>query len=83
MNQLSLTHREGSSSCITAYPECMVRRLDASEKREGQGWSAQMYTALIGVKGLRATMECASLSSHLVMQSWKTSSGFGFGERRV
>lgn len=28
-------------------------------------------------------MECAALRSPLVMQSWKTSSESGFGERRV
>jgi hypothetical protein len=48
------------------------------QKREGQGWSAQMYTAFDGVKGLLARMECATLSSHLVRQSWKTSSESGF-----
>ena len=32
---------------------------------------------------LLAMMECAALFSHLVKQSWKTSSEFGFGERRV
>lgn len=47
-------------------------------KREGQGWSAQMYTALVGVQRLRARMECATLSSHLATQSWKTSSEYGF-----
>ncbi|HET8924740.1 MAG TPA: TetR/AcrR family transcriptional regulator [Candidatus Acidoferrum sp.] len=33
-----------------ADPECMVRRVAASEKvRMSQGWSAQMYTAFVGV----------------------------------
>jgi hypothetical protein len=45
--------------------------------------SAQMYTALVGVEALRARMECAAPRSHLVGQSWKTPSGFGFEERRV
>ena len=47
-------------------------------KRDGQGWSAQMYTALGGGKRLRARMECATLCSHLATQSWKTSSEYGF-----
>ena len=42
-----------------------------------------MYTALGGVKGLRARMECATLSSHLLSQSWKTVDGCGFRERRI
>jgi hypothetical protein len=32
---------------------------------------------------LRAGMECAALFSPSVMQSQRTSSGYGFGERRV
>ena len=42
-----------------------------------------MYTALVGVKRLRARMECATLSSHLLLQSWKTLEGYGFRERRI
>jgi hypothetical protein len=45
--------------------------------------SAQMYTAFVGVNHPWARMECAALSSPLVSQSWETSSGYGFGERRV
>jgi hypothetical protein len=32
LTELSLTDQEATKSCVTAYPECMVRRLDASEK---------------------------------------------------
>src|SRR6266849_3756727 len=41
-------------------PPCCKRRI------EGQGWSAQMYTAFGGVKRLLARMECATLSSQIV-----------------
>ena len=52
-------------------PPCRKRKVSVT------GWSAQMYTAFVGVE-LLARMECAALSSHLVRQSWKTSSGAGF-----
>src|SRR5258708_35808564 len=65
------------------HPDMYGPPPNCKRKMSGQGWSAQMYTAFIGVKGLRATMECATLSSHLLLQSWKTLSGCGFRERRI
>ena len=64
-----------------------------NEKRANRNvWFAALSQAKSGsdrlvcanVYGLRwsglllARMECAALSSHLVIQSWKTSSGYGF-----
>jgi hypothetical protein len=34
-------------------PECMVRRFVASRKMKLTGWSAQMYSALVGAQGSR------------------------------
>ena len=43
---------------------------------------ANVYGLRWSIK-LLALMECAAPSSYLVSQSWKTSSGYRFGERRV
>jgi len=79
----SLEKRWPDSSRMVAHPECMVRRLDASEKEKDGVGLRKCIRPSFGEKRLRARMECATLSSHLVMQSWKASSGCGFGERRV
>ena len=65
------------STRMVGQPECMVRRLFASEKEKHRvGLRKCMRPLLEG--SLLAMMECATLSSHLVGQSWKTSSGYGF-----
>jgi hypothetical protein len=67
---------------ITGNPECMVRRPVASEKVKVTGWSAQMYAAFVGaVAPGQDGMRCVLLPISLAVL--KTSSGYGFSERRV
>src|SRR5216684_309341 len=61
----------------------MVRRFAASEM---SGCHSLVYANVYGLcwsESLLARMECAALFSPLVIQSRETSSGYGFGERRV
>src|SRR6266403_389866 len=48
-----------------------------------QGWSAQMYTAFIGVNHSWPGWNALRSLPPLVIQSRETASGYGFGERRV
>ena len=48
---------------------------NCKRKRDGQGWFCANVYGLCWREDLLARMECATLSSHLVMQSWKTASG--------
>src|SRR5271166_6541941 len=58
-------------------PPCRKRKLRMTELV-----CANVYGFCWSIK-LRARMECAAFSSHLVWQSSKTSSHNGFRERRV
>src|SRR5882724_10876853 len=68
---------------MTGYSECMVRRVAASEMRGCQKLVCANVYGLCWSESLLARMECAALFSPLVIQSRETSSGYGFGERRV
>jgi len=57
--------------------------LDCKRKMKSHGQVCANVYGLGWSEAHRARMECAAPCSHLVGQSWKTSSGFGFGARRV
>src|SRR5713101_7650208 len=61
----------------------MVRRFAASEMRGCQKLVCANVYGLCLIESLLARMECAALSSPLVIQSRETSFCYGFGERRV